>query len=60
MSTMSTATALVLRDQIPSDDIDLLNHMCILVLTRGDGTLFDAASIQEKDIVKICVWLVTA
>ena len=31
--------------------------MCILVLTRGDGTQFDAASIQEEDIIEICVWL---
>ena len=31
--------------------------MCILVLTSGNGTLFDAASIQEEDIIKICVWL---
>ena len=54
---MSTATTLVARDQIPSDDIDLLNHTCILVLTRGDGTLFDATSIEEEDIIKICVQL---
>ena len=31
--------------------------MCILVLTRGNGTLFDATSIQEEDIVEICIWL---
>ena len=31
--------------------------MCILALTTGDGTLFDAASIQEEDIIKICVQL---
>ena len=31
--------------------------MCILVLTKGNGTLFDAASIQEEDIIKICVQL---
>ena len=57
MSTTSTATASVARDQIPSHEIDLLNCMCILVLTRGNGTAFDAASIQEEDIIKICVWL---
>ena len=31
--------------------------MWILVLTRGDGTPFDAASIQEEDIIEICIWL---
>ena len=51
MSTMSTVTASVVRDQIPSNDIDLLNHTCILVLTRGDGTPFGAAFIQEEDII---------
>ena len=28
---------------------------CVLVLTRGDGTLFDATSIQEEDIIELCV-----
>ena len=31
--------------------------MCILVLTRGDGTPFDVTSIQKEDIIKICVQL---
>ena len=31
--------------------------MCVLVLTRGNGTLFDAASIQKDDIREICVQL---
>ena len=57
MSTTSTVTTSVVRDQIPSNNIDLLNHICILVLTRGDGTPFDAFCIQEEDIIKICVWL---
>ena len=29
--------------------------MCVLVLTRGDGTPFNATSIQEKDIIELCV-----
>ena len=57
MSTTSMATASAARVEIQSDVIDLPNHTCILVLTRGDGTPFDAASIQEEDIIKICVWL---
>ena len=31
--------------------------MCVLVLTRGNGTPFDPASIQEEDIIVICIWL---
>ena len=57
MSTTSTVTALVVRDQILNDKVDLLNSMCILVLTRGNGTPFNATSIQEEDIIEICVWL---
>ena len=56
MSTTSTATALAAQDQIPNDDLDLLNHLCILELTRGDSTLFDATSIQEEDIIEIGIW----
>ena len=29
--------------------------MCVLVLTRGDGTPFDATSIQEEDNAELCV-----
>ena len=57
MSTTSIATTSAARDQIPSDYIDLLNCTCIWVLTRGDGIPFDATSIQEEDIVVICVCL---
>ena len=28
---------------------------CIFILTRADGTLFDASSIQEEDVVEICI-----
>ena len=31
--------------------------MCILVMNRGNGTPFDATSIQEEDIIEICIWL---
>ena len=57
MSTTSAMTASVARDHIPSNIADLSNHMCIFILTRGDGTLFDASSILEEDIIKICVRL---
>ena len=57
MSTTSTVTALAARDHIPSNVADLSNCMCIFILTKADGTLFDASSIQEEDIIKICIWL---
>ena len=57
MSTTSTATTLVAQDQIPSDKVEILNFMCVLVLTRDDGTPFDASSIQEEDIIEICIRL---
>ena len=31
--------------------------MCIFILTRGDGTLFNMSSIQEEDVIKICIQL---
>ena len=57
MSTTSTMTALTARDHIPSDIADLSNCMHIFVLTRGEGTLFDASIILEEDIIEICIWL---
>ena len=30
--------------------------MCLFALTKGDGTLFDASSILEEDIIEICIW----
>ena len=57
MSTMSTATTSVARDCIPSNVVYLSNVICIFTLTRDDGTPFNASSIQEEDITKICIWL---
>ena len=56
MSTMSSATASG-RDQAPSDKSNLKNWMCLFVLTRQDGTPFNATSKSEEDIMEICVWL---
>ena len=55
MSTTSSTTALVAHDQTLDDDPELANHMCVLTITRGDGTLFDANSLWEEDIVELCV-----
>ena len=57
ISTTSTVTALVAPNHIPGNEIELLNHLCVLVLTRSNGTLFDAASIQEEDIIELCIQL---
>ena len=54
MSTMSTTTTSVACNHTLGNDPDFLNHMCILAIARGDGTQFDANSIQEEDIVELC------
>ena len=56
MSTTSAMTDSVARNHIPSDVADLSNCMCIFILTKSNGTLFDASSILEEDIVAICIW----
>ena len=38
MFTTSRVITSVAQDWIPNDKVDLLNHMCILILTRGNGT----------------------
>ena len=55
MFTTSATTASVVRDHIPSDVADLSNCMCLFSLTKGVGTLFDASSILEDDIIEICI-----
>ena len=55
MSTMSTTTTSMACDHTLGNDPDLLKHMCVLVIAWGDGTQFDANSIQEEYIVEFCV-----
>ena len=57
MSTTSTATTLAACNHIPGNEVELLNYMCVLVLTSGDNTPFDAASIQEENTIEICIQL---
>ena len=45
------------HNHLPGNELELLNCMCVLVLTRNDGTLFDAAFIQEEDIIELCIEL---
>ena len=57
MSITFAMTALAARDHIQNDVADLSNYMCLFILTNGEGTLFNASSILEKDIIKICIQL---
>ena len=55
MSTTSTATALAAYDHTLGDDPDLANCICVLTIAGGDGTPFDADSLQEEDVVELCI-----
>ena len=55
MSSASTVTASVACNCIPGNEVELPSCMCILVLIRNDGTPFNATSIQEEDIVELCI-----
>ena len=55
MTATSPVTAWAARDDIPSDVANLSNCMCIFVLTKSDGTLFNASSILEEDIIEMCI-----
>ena len=56
MSTLSSTTALG-RDQVQPHDPHLKAKMCIFIVMRKDGILFDATSVLEEDILEICVTL---
>ena len=55
MSTTSAATTSVAHDHTVGNDSEFLNHMCVLAIARSDGTLLYATSIQEEDIIELCV-----
>ena len=48
---MSSATTSA-RDQVPFDETNPQHCRCILILTKRDGTLFDATSVLEKTSLK--------
>ena len=56
MLTTSSATTSAVQDWVPTDKANLHTSMCILILTKWDGTPFDVTSVLEEDIVKICIW----
>ena len=45
------------RDRVPYDESNLQTQMCVITLTKWDGTPFDVTSLQEEDIMEICIWL---
>ena len=50
-----TSSATTSRDrEVPSPE-SFHNRLCLLSITKGDGTPMDASSILEEDIVGICV-----
>ena len=54
MSITSSATAS--RDwEVPSTNIVFQVRLCLISITRRDGTLMDASSISEEDIMEICM-----
>ena len=57
MSTSSAVTTLVEMDLTLGDNIDIGNKICVLVVTRGNGTLLDPSSFKEQDVVELCIRL---
>ena len=55
MSTTSSTTASSRDCDVPSGKVDFKNKMCLVLLTRRDGTLMDASSVTEEDIIEICI-----
>ena len=50
-----TSSATTSRDwEVPSPN-SFHDRLCLLSITRGDGTPMDASSISEEDIVEICI-----
>ena len=55
MSTTSSLTASGRDYDVPSGEDDFKNKICLVSLTRRDGTLMDASSVTEEDIIEICI-----
>ena len=41
--------------EVPSTNIAFRDRLCLVSITRRDGTLMDASSILEEDIMEICI-----
>ena len=55
MSTTSSATASGRDHDVPSGEVVFKNKMCLVMLTRRDGTPMDASSVTEEEIIEICI-----
>ena len=55
MSTTSSTTASGRDCDVPSAKVIFKNKLCLVLLTRRDGTLMDAPSVKEEDIIEICI-----
>ena len=55
MSTASSATASGRDHDVPSTKVVFKTKLCLVSLTRRDGTPMDASSVSEEDIIEICV-----
>ena len=55
MSTTSSPTASSRDHDVPSAKVVFKNKLCLVSLTRRDGTPMDASSVTEEDIIEICI-----
>ena len=55
MSTASSTTASGRDHDVPSAEVVFKTKLCLVSLTRRDGTLMDASSVSEEDIIEICI-----
>ena len=55
MSTTSPATASSRDLDVPFTEVIFKTNLCLVSLTRRDGTLMDASSVSEEDIIEICI-----
>ena len=59
MSKTSSVTASRRDRDVPSAEVIYRDKLCLVSITTRDGTLMDASSVSEEDIVEICITKVT-
>ena len=57
MTTTSMVTTSAEMDPTLGDDTEIVNQICVLVTSWGDGTPLCPTSCKEEDAVKLCVGL---
>ena len=55
MSTTSSTTASGRDHDVPSAEVIFKDKLCLVSITRRDGTLMDASSVSKEDIIEICI-----